>query len=445
MKTLAEIRPIKEVREADFLKLPGVTGVDIGYKYVGGEKTDELAIRVYVAEKKDPKEIPSTEQIPKTTHRIKTDVIQRKFVLHPLRVRIQDLRVMADTGNYDPLRGGISIGPCRSFWLEPPEVEEAGWYVFTGTLGCIVNDNQSGDPLLLSNFHVMCVDDAWSVGDTMAQPSLVDTGHCPADVVGELQRAVLAGSTSGGGPGVDCAVASHTARGHACEIVDIGDVAGTAMAAEGLAVRKRGRTTGLTYGTVDTVDLTAVLDYGNGLGTVFLKKQIQVEVDLSQSTEFGLGGDSGSVVVNDAGEVVGLYFAGNVEGEDEHGIYRPEGYWGIANPIQAVLEALDVSICVPKDKEVKLEKFEKWEQKELKWEKWEHKEFKWEKLEKFEKLELEGFPFQAAGPAQPSAGATPEERLAQLEAAVAQMRHFISPELRPDLGRGALKREPDLG
>ena len=47
MKTLSEIRPIKQTGEADLLKRPGVTGVDIGYKYVGGKKTDVLAIRGY--------------------------------------------------------------------------------------------------------------------------------------------------------------------------------------------------------------------------------------------------------------------------------------------------------------------------------------------------------------------------------------------------------------
>jgi hypothetical protein len=456
MKTLSEIRQVKKVREAAVLDQPGVTGMDIGYKYVGGEKTDVLAIRVYVAEKKDVKDIPKSEMIPKTMRGVKTDVIRRKFVLHPLRVRLADLEVKADTGTYDPLQGGMSIGPCRSVWCEPPDVETAGWYIFVGTLGAIVTDNVSGDHMLLSNFHVMCVDDGWSVGDAMAQPSRVDGGSCPADVVGELQRAVLDGGAAGGGPGVDCAVASHTARGHACEIIDIGEVTGTAAAAVDMAVRKRGRTTELTYGTVDTIDLSVRIPYGNGLGEVTLFNQIGIEVDPAQSTQFGDHGDSGSVVVNDERKVVGLYFAG-----DEDGTY------GVANPIQAVLDALNVSICVPtilKKVEVK-EKIEKWELKE-KLEKWESKEKpekreikekpekreikekpeKWESKEKPEHKEIwEGFSTQPTRPIQPGMGAAIEERLARLEAAVAQMRHFIGPELRPDLGTGALKGEPDLG
>lgn len=48
-----KIIQIKEAAEADLLNRPGVTGIDVGYKYIGGQKTDEIVIRVHVAEKKD--------------------------------------------------------------------------------------------------------------------------------------------------------------------------------------------------------------------------------------------------------------------------------------------------------------------------------------------------------------------------------------------------------
>ena len=79
MKTVEQIRPIKKEAEPELLKRPGVTGVDIGRKTVGGRKTDELAIIVYVTEKKD---VPASEAIPPTIKGVKTDVVQRKFVLH---------------------------------------------------------------------------------------------------------------------------------------------------------------------------------------------------------------------------------------------------------------------------------------------------------------------------------------------------------------------------
>lgn len=79
IKNLDEIRHIKTEVEAELLKLPGVTGVDVGYKYVGGKKTNTLAIRVYVEEKKD---VSEEDAVPKRIRDIPTDVIQRRFVLH---------------------------------------------------------------------------------------------------------------------------------------------------------------------------------------------------------------------------------------------------------------------------------------------------------------------------------------------------------------------------
>lgn len=80
MTGLEEIRRVKEEVEKELLKIPGVTGVDIGYKYVGGKKTDVLAIRLYVEKKK--KDVPEKEMIPKKIDSIPTDVIERRFVLH---------------------------------------------------------------------------------------------------------------------------------------------------------------------------------------------------------------------------------------------------------------------------------------------------------------------------------------------------------------------------
>jgi hypothetical protein len=422
MKPLHEIRSAKEKKEMDFLSIPGVTGVDIGPKIVDGKETDELAVRVYVQEKKDLEAVPTNERIPRSTSGIKTDVIERTFELHQLRARVADVEVQVDTGTYDPLKGGISIGPCRAI----------GGYVYTGTLGAIVTDNETGDPLMLSNFHVMCVDDGWSAGDTMTQPSRVDGGSCPSGIVGELRRAVLAGTTGTDGPGVDAAVASISGRPHKCEIVEIGEVKGKATAANNMAVRKRGRTTGLTYGKVDSLDLTVKVPYGDGLGDVILSKQIAIVPDTTRSERFGQKGDSGSVVVNDDNKIVGLYFAGATDGS-----------MGVANPIQAVLDAVNIKICVPtKAKEIKdsikdikepKEKFESKDKNEIKEfkDKYEIKEGK-DKIEVKERIKdfkdfrepksfLEGpvlptQPVQPIQPIQPIERRSLEDRLARLEA-----------------------------
>jgi hypothetical protein len=74
-----EVRRIKREVEADLLTRPGVVGVDVGYKHTGGRKTDVLAIRVYVAEKK---EVVCGETIPAEIQGVPTDVIERRFELH---------------------------------------------------------------------------------------------------------------------------------------------------------------------------------------------------------------------------------------------------------------------------------------------------------------------------------------------------------------------------
>jgi hypothetical protein len=399
-----EIRRVKENAEQDLLKIPGVTGVDIGFKEVNGQRTSTIAIRVLVEEKKANKDVPARERIPKEINGIPTDVIERKYVLHQLGLRVKEseLRPQADTGTYNPVKGGISIGPCRA----------VGGFVYVGTLGACVKDNATGDALLLSNFHVMCIDNNWHVGDTMAQPGRVDGGSCPANLVGTLLRSSLGGQ-------VDCAVSTVSGRGTACDVIDIGGITGTNTVALGQTVRKRGRTTLLTYGSVESIDLTVNVDYGDGLGVQTLDHQIGVAPDLTHNPMFSDHGDSGSVVVNDSIQVVGLLFAGSDDGHS------------VANPIAAVLTALNVSMCTAAPRVRK-----RWP-KELFKEKLELKEWKFEKIEIKEwreKYLLSEFPPKSPkelveGPGLPGGG---------------PVEHFIGAQDRPDLSRGALKREEDL-
>jgi hypothetical protein len=313
VKPLSEIIEAKKAAEAELLQRPGVTAVDVGYKYVKGKRTDKLAIRVHVAKKTDA--VPPYERIPPEINGIPTDVIENKYVAQVAKAPVNTL-LSADTGEYNPLQGGISIGPCRS----------VGGDVYAGTLGAIVRDRATGATMLLSNFHVMCIDNGWRLGDTMTQPSLIDTGLCPADVVATLQRASLGGQ-------VDCAIAQQNARSALPRIVEIGGVAGVAAAAVGMAVRKRGRTTELTYGSVDGVSGSVSIDYGDGIGTVTLIDQISIAPTTSQNAAFSDHGDSGSVIVNGSNMVVGLLFAGATDGSLT---------W--ANPIQSVLNTLAVDL-----------------------------------------------------------------------------------------------------
>jgi hypothetical protein len=408
------VRTVKEQVEDELLGHANVTGVDIGPKIKGGVDTGELSIVVYVDKKR--KTIAAKDRIPETVKGIKTDVQEEVIVLHPAMVRLADEELMVDPAEYATLEGGMSIGPCRAIYLEPPDVPAPGNYIFVGTLGAIVRDKANSAAMMLTNFHVACVTDTWAVGDDITQPSRVDGGACPSDTVGEITRAVLSEN-------VDGAVLSLNGdRPFQCSILEIGEVKGTAAAALGMAVRKRGRTTGLTYGSVTSADYTTTIDYGDGLGSHTLKHQIRIAVDSAKSTQFGNSGDSGSVVVDNNNNVIGLYFAGTTTGAI-----------GVANPIAAVLSELDIEVCSPKEllkdnlKEFPFE--HKWWVKEIvkEWKEYALEKFDWESVA-FPPDWLVRPPFGPPPGRPPAPGATP----------------FIGRELRPDLRRGALAFEPDV-
>ncbi len=76
MATMEEVRRVKERHEAELMEKSGVVGCAIGYKHVGGKKTDELCIVCYVIEKKLERELRKQDIIPKEIQGIPTDVVE---------------------------------------------------------------------------------------------------------------------------------------------------------------------------------------------------------------------------------------------------------------------------------------------------------------------------------------------------------------------------------
>ena len=314
-KGLDEIKRIKESVENELLKRPGVSGVDVGYKITKGEKTEELAIRVHVRKKR--RDVPKNQMIPDKIDGVKTDVLERDWVL-----------ACPDTATYDPLVGGISVGRCDDTF---------GF----GTLGIFVVDNETNSIMLLSNWHVLAKG-AGVIGDKISQPAAGDGGKCDGTTtdttVGNLGRMVTPGSTD---PGIDAAVAFVPGMGglrpnSLCQIVDIGPVSGVSTVQLNDNVRKRGRATLLTFGAVSSTTLTVLREDGTKM-----TNQISIDPDISRNRVFLDGGDSGSVVVTGSADnsgnsqVVGLLWGLDARG---NGI-------GVASPIQAVLNNLNVRMC----------------------------------------------------------------------------------------------------
>lgn len=100
-----------------------------------------------------------------------------------------------------------------------------------------------------------------------------------------------------------------------------------ATARSGQAVMKMGRTTGLTYGTVQTTNVTIKVEFDGQ--TAIFENQIYVKGDYG---DFLKSGDSGSLLVTqDGAHPIGLLFAGG-EGS------------AFANPIKPVLDYFGVTL-----------------------------------------------------------------------------------------------------
>ncbi|MEV5375068.1 hypothetical protein AB0L26_03705 [Streptomyces nondiastaticus] len=445
MPSVAELVAVKQKVEQQFLDQPNVTGIDVGYKEVGGELTDQIAVRVHVARKTD--DIPSADRVPERLEGFVTDVVERVYELQ-VASRPVDMTALADTRHVSTLKGGVSMGPSRVI----------DGSVFAGTLGAIVVDNATQAKAALTNFHVAAVDSTFEIGDRMVQPSLIDTGEAPQGEFGALLRATLSTAVDGALISID------PGRATSCEVDGIGPVRGTKKAALGMSVRKRGRTTGLTHGSVDGVSGSIQVDYGDGLGVHTLKNQVSITADASRNAMFSDHGDSGSVIVDDDGFVVALLFAG-------------AGSSTSANPIASVLSELNISMCtsalqagrgspaehvkptikdatdhkqVIKEKELIKELTKDKELKEFIKDKEVVKELTKDAFPDNKALKdaidhikpLERPPVVPPGPGPLGGQSSLEQRLGAVEAQLARLGSFIEPEQRPDLSGAALSGAP---
>ncbi len=78
MKTMAEALQVKQSVEAEMLRKPGVTGIDVGQR-TAGAIGDEPLIRIYVANRQ---EAMRSLNLPTEIQGVPVEVIERRFVLH---------------------------------------------------------------------------------------------------------------------------------------------------------------------------------------------------------------------------------------------------------------------------------------------------------------------------------------------------------------------------
>lgn len=320
------------------LSYPNVVGVGLGHKTTAGMRTKEPCLVVFVTEKLPLDRIPSAYRIPKRVAGLPTDVVE---VGH---VRIHNDRLK----KHRPAMGGISIGHHR---------------ISAGTLGSLVYDHTTGRPFILSNNHVLAnetngTDGRAGVGDVILQPGAYDGGNLHRDPIGQLVKFVplyfAAQETSCRAAArfenyvnsmirtlrpdyyikvfkrerranlVDAALAEPLNNADVVpEILGIGPVRGAAEVEVGSMVKKSGRTTGLTHGLVEYVNATVTVQLSGGRSAVF--------EDQFLTTVMSQPGDSGSLVLNEQDQAVGLLFAGSNQ-------------VSVCNRIQNVFQLLNVRL-----------------------------------------------------------------------------------------------------
>jgi hypothetical protein len=283
------------------MAIPGVVGHGVGVG-TNGEPT----VVVFTV-------LPGTRGIPD-----RVDGVPTRTVASGMFVTLTDFD---ETAKHRPAPLGVSIGH--------PDIT-------AGTLGFKVKAGT--DSYVLSNNHVMANSNKASIGDNILQPGPLDGGSNPTDKIATLANFVEI-KFDGSDNVVDAAIAKIDLPTGNYVLSATGDEgygqpsAITRVAAAGMSVTKYGRTTGKTIGTVGAINMTVDICYRTR-GPFRCKDLARfVNQIVIVDGSFSAGGDSGSGIVtnDDDRNPVGLLFAGS----SSH---------TIANPIDAVLSALGVTI-----------------------------------------------------------------------------------------------------
>ncbi|MFN2370182.1 MAG: hypothetical protein ABR506_03395 [Candidatus Krumholzibacteriia bacterium] len=208
----------------------------------------------------------------------------------------------------------------------------ANGYCCGGTLGSLIS--VGGQKRILSNYHVFEADivsggnsRVATTGDYVMQPGLIDVSCNAADA---QNVATLVVSHSLPNSNVDASTATIISGAVSSAILEIGTISSQTVAATvNQAVKKSGRTTGLTRSKVSGLNATISVAYENECagGSAFTKTFTGQIIISNRASKFLAGGDSGSLMVEDVtsnARAVGLLFAGSSS-------------TAIANPINEVL------------------------------------------------------------------------------------------------------------
>ena len=318
-------------------KYPNVVGYGLG-KQEDGQET----VTVLVSRKLPMAALAKDDVIPFIAY---SDAIGAEIPTDVLEVGDVKALNINRKDRHRPAPGGVSIGHFK---------------ISAGTLGSRVYDVETKQRLILSNNHVLANSNDAQPGDLILQPGAADGGRPGTD--DEFAKLLRFQPIQFGSSAPTCPIATNTARflnaaarglgrAHRLQAVkanpqavnlidaavaipnesgelldrieDIGIIEDWAEVELGDPIRKSGRTTETTEGTILVMDATVQVSYGPS-GSATFEGQII-------GGPMSAGGDSGSlgVIATDA-YAFGLLFAGS----DQVTIY---------NPIAEVLRILNIT------------------------------------------------------------------------------------------------------
>jgi len=310
MRSMRQGIEVKKRVEDRLLAIPGVHAVGFGAKVSAGKPAGEFAIIVHVATKKKREELRPDELIPSEIDGVKTDVVESS----PRKVR------------FAPLQGGDEINAEHNIG---GAIQSA-----TGTLGCVartaaVKDTDPPDVLISCRHVLYQKNDAGKPGDEVTIPSC--SGCCTPTVAKVLDSPDI-------NTDIDAAIAKlqpgteTKAQIHGLPVKGILDLLDPNLPepiqleilSRTYRVYQYGEKSGLTRGVIASIHSTTQSPPHTG----------QIEVAPVGRDYFSQEGDSGSVVYNDSGQIVGLHWGG-----DDQSQGKPP-FNSFANHISRVLNTL---------------------------------------------------------------------------------------------------------
>lgn len=308
------------VHEA-MLRLGGqLHAVGVGRKLVAGRMTSALSVRFYVAQKLPRRLLTGTDILPSLIDGLPTDVVEAP----PAYLAATAPCSMRKLREQRPAQGGIS------------GAHEA---IQAATLAALCRSrrlDETNDRFVLGNCHTLADLGLAVPGAAILQPSVRDGGEASQHRLASLHRFVPIVEAQTASNRVDAAIAKLDAAGAMSPgICTVGSIQGTGAAIVEDRVHKHGRTTGYTVGVIDDPSVDTLIPLRRdapGQLTQFVE-QVRIR-PLPGQFVFAQPGDSGALVLTKPNNAaVGLLFA-----------CPDDGSFAYANPITAVLDALEVDL-----------------------------------------------------------------------------------------------------